>query len=229
MNSDGKMFQLALDWVFHLDGKLAAVSAAHGSWVYVILFVVIFLETGLVVLPFLPGDSLLFVAGTLAAGGTLRLAWLLLAVAVAAIGGDTINFVVGSLLRKHVSRGSTKRRFLNQAHLARTQAFFDKHGPQAIILARFVPVVRTFAPFVAALGHMPYGRFLTYNVVGGLFWVGVLIGAGYGLGNVGWVHDHLSTVLLGVVVLSILPGVIGWARQRASGAPGKQSSNDKAS
>jgi membrane-associated protein len=203
-----------LGWILHLDTKLAAVTAAHGAWVYVILFAVIFVETGVVVLPFLPGDSLLFVSGTLAAGGALHVVILLVAVAAAAIAGDMANFAVGTVMRKHLSRDAGKRRFINQEHLARTQAFFQRHGPQTIILARFVPVVRTFAPFVAALGDMHFGRFITYNVCGGLLWSGLLVGAGYELGNVAWIRTHLSAVLLGVVVLSILPGLISWARQR---------------
>lgn len=214
MTSD--FVQTGLGWIFHLDTKLAALSAAHGAWVYVILFAVIFVETGVVVLPFLPGDSLLFVSGTLAAGGALQLAILLAAVAIAAIGGDMANFAAGTVLRKHVSRGTGKRRFIKQDHLARTQEFFERHGPQAIILARFVPVVRTFAPFVAALGRMHFARFIAYNVCGGLLWSGLLVGAGYELGNVAWIHDHLSAVLLGVVVLSILPGLISWARAHFS-------------
>lgn len=209
------MLQTALGWIFHLDTKLAALATAHGAWVYLILFAVIFVETGVVVLPFLPGDSLLFVSGTLAAGGALQPAILLAAVAAGAIGGDAANFAAGAALRKHLAAGGAGRRLINQEHLNRTQDFFERHGPQAIILARFVPVVRTFAPFVAALGCMHFGRFIAYNVCGGLLWVGLLVGAGYELGNVAWVHDHLSMVLLGVVILSIVPGVISWARHRS--------------
>lgn len=209
------MHHTALDWIFHLDARLAALTTAHGAWVYLILFAVILVETGVVVLPFLPGDSLLFVSGTLAAGGALQLAILLAAVAAGAIGGDAANFAAGAALRKHLAAGGAGRRLINQEHLNRTQDFFRRHGPQAIILARFVPVVRTFAPFVAALGSMHFGRFIAYNVCGGLLWVGLLVGAGYELGNVGWVHDHLSMVLLGVVILSVLPGVISWVRHRS--------------
>lgn len=180
----------------------------------VIIFAFIFVETGVVVLPFLPGDSLLFVAGTLAAGGALHLALLLAAVVAAAIGGDMANFAMGTMLRKHLAGGTGERRFINQDHLTRTQKFFQRRGPRTIILARLVPVVRTFAPFVAALGNMHFGRFITYNVCGGILWAVLLVGGGYELGNVAWIHAHLSAVLLGVVVLSILPGLISWARQR---------------
>jgi membrane-associated protein len=208
------MLQAASGWIFHLDTKVAAFTAAHGAWVYLMLFAVIFIETGVVLLPFLPGDSLLFVSGTLAAGGALHLVILLAAVALAAIGGDAANFAAGAMMRKHLAAGGAGARLINQQHLDRTREFFDRHGPQAIILARFVPVVRTFAPFVAALGSMHFGRFVAYNVCGGLLWVGLLVGAGYRLGNVGWIRDHLSMVLIGVVILSILPGVFAWAKQR---------------
>lgn len=204
--------QGALAGVLHLDTKLAALTAAHGAWVYLVLFGVIFIETGVVVMPFLPGDSLLFVSGTLAAGGALHPLILLGAVLAAAVAGDTANFAVGSMLRERVAAGK-RVPLLNEKHLARTRDFFERHGPQAIILARFVPVVRTLAPFVAALGCMAYGRFITYNVVGGALWTVALVGAGYEFGNVEWVRAHLSTVLLGIVAVSILPGLIGWARK----------------
>jgi membrane-associated protein len=214
ITKEGIMLQAASGWIFHLDTKLAAFTAAHGAWVYLMLFAVIFVETGVVLLPFLPGDSLLFVSGTLAAGGALQLAILLTAVALAAIGGDAANFAAGIMMRKHVAAEGKEGRLINQRHLDRTREFFDRHGPQAIILARFVPVVRTFAPFVAALGSMHFGRFIAYNVCGGLLWVGLLVGTGYKLGNVSWIRDHLSMVLIGGVILSILPGVFAWAKQK---------------
>jgi membrane-associated protein len=164
------MLQAATGWIFHFDTKLAALTTAHGAWVYLILFAVVFVETGVVVLPFLPGDSLLFVSGTLAAGGFLQLATLLAAVAAAAIAGDAANFAAGTMMRKHLAAGGAGGRLINQRHLDRTRGFFDRHGPQAIILARFVPIVRTFSPFVAALGSMHFRRFITYNVCGGLLW-----------------------------------------------------------
>jgi membrane-associated protein len=211
------MMQTALEWALHLDTKLGALAAAHGAWVYLIMFGVIFVETGVVVMPFLPGDSLLFVAGALAAAGALH-PWALFGAALAAaIAGDTANFWVGGKLRERVEAGKPLR-FLNQEHLDRTDAFFERHGPKAVVLARFVPVVRTLAPFVAALGSMNYRRFIAYNVIGGLLWVTALVGVGYAFGNVQWIRDHLSAVLLGIVAVSILPAIIGWAKDRKSRA-----------
>jgi membrane-associated protein len=202
-----------IDWVFHLDTHLAALAASHGALVYLVLFGVIFIETGVVILPFLPGDSLLFVAGALAAQGTFQLAILVPALVLAAIAGDTVNFAVGSALRKRAI-DAHKLRFIKPEHVTRTQEYFERHGPKTIVLARFVPVVRTLAPFVAALGSMAYKTFLAYNVVGGLAWVGALLAAGYAFGNLAFVRDHLTLVLLGIVALSLLPGIIGWLGER---------------
>jgi membrane-associated protein len=208
------MPNLLVDWVLHLDTHLAALASSHGAMVYAVLFAFIFVETGVVILPFLPGDSLLFVAGALAAEGTFSLPVLVPVLAAAAIGGDTLNFAIGSMMRKRVL-DKRRIRFVKPEYLQRTQEFFDRHGRKTIVLARFVPVVRTLAPFVAALGKMPYPGFLAYNVVGGLAWVGILLGAGYAFGNLPWVSQNLTAVLLGIVFLSVLPGIIGWARGRA--------------
>ncbi len=210
------MMQTVLDWALHLDTHLAALAAAHGYLVYGVLFAVIFVETGVVVLPFLPGDSLLFVTGALAAQGTFSLPLAIPLLIAAAVGGDALNFAVGAWFRKQAV--DTRRlRFVKAEYISRTQAFFDKHGKKTIVLARFVPIVRTLAPFVAALGSMPYMIFLSYNVIGGVAWVALLTGAGYAFGNVAWVGAHLTAVLLGIVVLSILPGVISWLKTRSSG------------
>lgn len=207
------MVATLFDWIFHSDTHLAALAAQHGLWVYLILAVVIFIETGLVVMPFLPGDSLLFVAGALAAGGVLNLAALIGCLAVAAIAGDTVNYGIDSYFRKPAEQGG-RLRWIKPAHLEKTQAFFDRHGRKTIILARFVPVVRTLAPFVAALGRMPYCVFVIFNVVGGIVWVFGLTVAGYLFGQVDWIQKNLTAALLGIVVLSILPGVIEWWRTR---------------
>jgi membrane-associated protein len=199
------------DWVFHLDTHLAALAASHGTLVYAVMFAFIFVETGVVVLPFLPGDSLLFVAGALAAKGVFSLPVLAAALAVAAIAGDTLNFAIGGAMRKHVLEAG-RIRFVKPEYLQRTQGFFDRHGRKTIVLARFVPVVRTLAPFVAALGKMPYRSFLAYNVVGGLAWVGILLGAGHVFGKLPWVSQHLTAVIVGIVLISILPGIISWAK-----------------
>jgi membrane-associated protein len=200
-----------MDWVLHLDTHLAALAAGHGALVYAVMFGFIFIETGIVVLPFLPGDSLLFVAGALAAKGTFSLPVLVPALIVAAIAGDTINFAIGGAMRKHVLAAG-RIRFVKPEYLERTRGYFERHGRKTIVLARFVPVVRTLAPFVAALGKMPYRSFLAYNVAGGLAWVGVVLGAGYAFGNVPWISQHLTAVILGIVFISILPGVVSWAK-----------------
>jgi membrane-associated protein len=214
------MWQTLADWLLHPDTHLGDLAASHGVAVYVVLFSIIFVETGVVILPFLPGDSILFVAGAFAAQGTFNLAILFPLLALAAIAGDSANYAVGDLLRK---RAVDTRRLhvVKPEHIERTRAFFERHGPKTIVLARFVPVVRTMAPFVAALGSMSYRSFFMYNVAGGLAWVAALLGAGWAFGDIDWVHDHLTLVLLGIVALSLAPGIVGWVtgrgRSRRSG------------
>jgi membrane-associated protein len=203
------MFSTLLDWILHLDTHLAALASSHAVLVYVALFAVIFIETGVVVLPFLPGDSLLFVAGAMAAQGTFSLPVLVPLLMLAAILGDSMNYAIGSRMRASMV-DKHRIRFIKPEYLERTHDFFDRHGRKTIVLARFVPVVRTFAPFVAALGHMAYRVFLAYNVVGGMLWVGALIGAGVAFGNLPWVSEHLTLVILGIVAVSLVPGLIGW-------------------
>lgn len=207
------MFRTLIDWVLHLDLHLAALAASHAFLVYLALFLVIFMETGVVVLPFLPGDSLLFVAGAMAAQGTFRLELLAPLLVLAAVAGDSLNFAVGATMRARVLDAG-RVQFVKPEHLQRTHDFFDRHGPKTILLARFVPVVRTLAPFVAALGAMAYPTFLHYNLIGGLLWVGALLGAGTAFGNLPWVSGHLTVVILAIVVLSLLPGLFAWARER---------------
>jgi membrane-associated protein len=202
-----------IDWILHLDTHLAALASSHAVLVYVVLFAVIFIETGVVVLPFLPGDSLLFVAGAMAAQGTFRLPVLVPLLMLAAILGDGMNYAIGSRMRTSMLE-KRRIRFIKPEYLERTHDFFDRHGRKTIVLARFVPVVRTFAPFVAALGHMRYSVFLAYNVVGGLLWVAALVGAGVAFGNLPWVSAHLTIVILGIVAVSLLPGLIGWISGR---------------
>jgi membrane-associated protein len=208
------MASTLIDWVMHLDTHLGALAASHGALVYLVLFAVIFIETGIVILPFLPGDSLLFVGGALAAQGTFRLPILIPVLIIAAIAGDGANYAVGSLMRKKVADGH-RLRLIKPEYLERTKGFFERHGRKTIVLARFVPIVRTFAPFVAALGSMSYRTFLAYNVIGGVAWVAALVAAGYAFGNLPWVGDHLTLVLLGIVALSLMPGLIGWIRERS--------------
>lgn len=200
-----------IDWILHLDHYLALLAADHGTLAYAVLFGVIFIETGLVAMPFLPGDSLLFVAGALAAKGMFSLPLLGALLIVAAIAGDAVNFAAGSFMRNKLAHGH-RPRFIKRAYLDRTEQFFERHGRKTIILARWVPIVRTLAPFVAAVGGMHYPTFLAYNVIGAVAWVGSLLGAGYAFGNIDWVSRNLTAVLLGIIALSLLPGVLAWAR-----------------
>ena len=210
------MMSSLIDWILHLDTHLAALASSQAVLVYVVLFAVIFIETGVVILPFLPGDSLLFVAGAMAAQGTFSLPALVPLLALAAILGDSMNYAIGGQLRARML-DKERIRFIKPEHLERTHDFFDRHGRKTIVLARFVPVVRTFAPFVAALGHMAYKTFLTYNIAGGLLWVGALVGAGVAFGNLPWVAEHLTVVILGIVAVSLLPGLIGWLSGKKQG------------
>jgi membrane-associated protein len=202
------------DIALHLDRHLAEVIRQYGTWTYGILFLIVFLETGLVVTPLLPGDSLLFAAGAFAALGSLDIGLLFLLLAVAAILGDTLNYGIGHYLGPKVFHYE-KSRFFNPDHLRRTHAFYEKYGGKTIVIARFVPIVRTFAPFVAGIGAMNYRRFVVYNVAGGLLWVAVCLGAGYFFGNLPFVKKNFSLVILAIVVISVLPAVVEYLRHRA--------------
>ena len=201
-----------IDLFLHLDTHLSQVIAQYGTWTYLILFLIVFCETGLVVTPFLPGDSLLFAAGTFAALGQLDLGFMILLLAGAAILGDTVNYWVGAAIGPRAFSGEL--RFLKQEHLARTHAFYERHGGKTIILARFVPIVRTFAPFVAGVGTMSYRQFLLYNVVGAVLWVGLLVPAGYFFGNIPIVRENFTLVVLAIVAISLMPIVIESLRAR---------------
>ena len=204
-----------IDVVLHLDRHLVELIQDYGAWVYLILFLIVFAETGLVVTPFLPGDSLLFVAGTLAAAGGMDIVLLVVLLCTAAILGDSVNYAIG----KHVGdRMVRSGRFIRQEHIDRTHAFYEKYGGKTIVIARFVPIVRTFAPFVAGIGKMDYGRFLLFNVTGGILWVVSLTAAGYFFANPPIVNDNLPLVVLGIVVASIMPGVIEYLRHRRAAA-----------
>jgi membrane-associated protein len=200
------------DLFLHLDTHLSQVIAQYGVWTYLILFLIIFCETGLVVTPFLPGDSLLFAAGAFAALGALDVRLLVPLLIVAAVLGDTINYRVGAAIGPRAFEG--KLPFLRKEHLDRTRAFYDRHGGKTIILARFVPIVRTFAPFVAGVGTMSYGRFLTYNLVGAVLWVGLLVLAGYFFGNVPVVRENFSLVVLAIIAISVMPIAVEAVRGR---------------
>ncbi len=202
-----------LDLALHLDRHLLGLVETYGAGTYLILAAVVFLETGLVVTPFLPGDSLLFAAGAFAAVGVLELPWLLVLLTAAAIAGDTANYWIGYAVRRRLAeRGRLP--FVKPRHLERTHAFYEKYGAKTIILARFVPIVRTFAPFVAGVGTMRYGRFMSYNVVGGIAWVLICSFGGYFFGNLPFVRENFSLVILAIIVLSLLPAVVEVLRAR---------------
>ncbi len=207
-----------VDVFLHLDRHLAEVIRDYGTFTNVILFAIVFCETGLVVTPFLPGDSLLFAAGALAALGSLNVWLLFLSLALAAILGDTANYWIGKRIGPRAFDGTF--RFLKQDHLRKTEAFYEKHGRKTIILARFVPIVRTFAPFVAGVGSMKYGVFLAYNVVGGVLWVATCVGAGYFFGNIPVMKKNFSLVILAIIFVSTLPILWeAWTARRRAGAP----------
>ena len=202
------------DLILHLDRHLLELAQNYGVWVYAVLFLIVFLETGVVVTPFLPGDSLLFVAGTIAAAGELDIHGLVLLLIAAAIAGDSLNYAIGRYLGPRVFRFDDSR-FFKRAYVDRTHAFFERHGGKAIILARFVPIIRTYAPFVAGIGAMCYRRFLMFNVTGAVLWVGLLAYAGFFFGNLPLVRNNLTAVILGIIVLSITPGIIElWRAKR---------------
>jgi membrane-associated protein len=200
--------------LIHLDRHLSEIIRQYGVWTYLILFLIVFCETGLVVTPFLPGDSLLFAVGTFAAIGALDL-WLAMALlSAAAILGDSVNYAIGARVGPRVFRQEGGR-FLNRKHLERTHDFYERYGAKTIVIARFVPIVRTFAPFVAGIGLMHYGRFLFYNVTGALLWILSLVLGGYLFGNIPIVRRNFSLVILAIIVLSILPGILEVWRQRS--------------
>jgi membrane-associated protein len=205
----------AWDLIVHLDRHLAALLTQHGAWVYLILFTIIFSETGFVVTPFLPGDSLLFVAGALAATGAIDVHLLALVLVFAAILGNTVNYSIGYWLGPKVFHWEQSRWF-NRKALDRAHAFYEKHGGKTIVITRFVPILRTFAPFVAGIGQMTYVRFTAYNVAGAVAWVGSLLYAGYWFGNVPLVKDNLTVVIFGIIGVSLLPLVIEYLKHRRS-------------
>jgi membrane-associated protein len=200
--------------ISHLDTHLVSWSQTMGPWLYVLLFAIIFCETGLVVTPFLPGDSLLFAVGALCALGGLNIAIIIPLLLAAAILGDACNYFIGMTVGPKVFTSTTSK-LLNRAHLLRTQAFYDKYGGKTIIIARFIPIVRTFAPFVAGIGKMQYRRFLSFNVIGAVAWVALFIPAGYVFGNLEVVKKSFHLVIFAIIGLSILPAVIEFARERA--------------
>jgi len=204
---------LILDIVLHVDRYLNTIIQFFGVWSYVVLFVIIFCETGLVVTPFLPGDSLLFAAGAVAALGAFDPLWLIVTLSAAAILGDTVNYWAGYFIGPKIFHKENVR-FLNKRHLDRTHGFYERHGGKTIIIARFMPIIRTFAPFVAGIGKMSYWRFVSFNVVGGIAWPALFILLGYYFGNMPVVKEYFSLVIVAIVIISVIPIIIEFVRMR---------------
>jgi membrane-associated protein len=212
-----------LDIFIHIDQHLSTIIRDYGVWTYLILFIIIFLETGLVVTPLLPGDSLLFAAGTFAAKGALNEWWLFALLSAAAVVGDTANYWIGACVGPKIFHRENVR-FLNRKYLDRTRQFYEKYGGKTIVMARFVPIIRTFAPFVAGVGSMTYRRFISYNIMGGVAWIGVCIFAGHYFGNLPIVKENFSLVIVAIVFISILPGIIEFLRHRLNAGQANQQS-----
>jgi membrane-associated protein len=211
-----------IDIILHLDKHLALLVAQYGVWIYAILFLIVFCETGLVVTPFLPGDSLLFVSGALAAeaigGGGMDIRILIAVLLSAAVLGDNVNYAIGRWVGGHILRWGEGSRFFNRAAYDKTHAFYERYGPATMTMARFVPLVRTFAPFVAGVARMNYARFFPFDLLGAFLWVFSLTLAGYWFGNLPVVKNNLSLVIVGIIVVSVLPVAIGWWRERRAAA-----------
>jgi len=208
-----ELIQYLVDFVLHLDKHLNEIIQNFGVWTYLILFLIIFLETGLVITPFLPGDSLLFAAGSFAALGSLNVVVLFVLLSFAAILGDTVNYWIGHYIGPRAFSGNI--RFLKVEYLDRTHEFYERHGGKTIILARFIPIIRTFAPFVAGIGAMTYPKFIAYNVIGGVLWVGLFVFGGYYFGNLPVVKENFALVILAIIFISVVPGLIEFFRERA--------------
>jgi membrane-associated protein len=210
-----ELIRVAIDVVLHLDRYMDVIIRNYGFWTNALLFAIIFLETGLVLTPFLPGDSLLFTVGTFSALGSLNLYVVIISLSVAAILGDSVNYWIGHAYGTKVF-SSGRSRFFKREYLERTHAFYEKYGGKTIIIARFIPIIRTFAPFVAGIGRMTYSRFLAYNVIGGIGWITSLVLAGYFFGNIPIVRENFSLVIFAIIIISVMPGVIEIIRHRRS-------------
>jgi len=202
-----------IDFFIHLDKYLPVIIESFGIWVYLIVFIVIFCETGLVVTPILPGDSLLFTLGALAALGSLQIEALLILLCIAGIAGDSVNYAIGHYIGPRVFHFEDSR-FFKKKYLIKTHEFYERHGGKTIIIARFMPIIRTFAPFVAGVGAMTYGKFISYNIIGGVAWVTIFLLGGYFFGNIPSVKENFSLVIVAIVIISVMPGFVAYARQK---------------
>jgi membrane-associated protein len=201
---------MILDFFMHLDKNLVWVIQTYGFWIYPLLFLTIFVETGLVIMPFLPGDSLIFTLGVLASGGLVNVFLVFFIACLAAIVGDSVNYAAGKFIGNKVN----KNRYIKEEYLIKTKKFYEKHGRKTIILARFIPIIRTFAPFVAGVGKMEYKKFLVFNIIGGILWTALFVFAGFFFGNIPFVKNNLSIVIIGIIIVSLIPAVIEFFRSR---------------
>ncbi|WP_027625988.1 DedA family protein [Clostridium lundense] len=202
-----------IDVILHIDKYLNVIIQNYGIWTYALLFTIIFCETGLVVMPFLPGDSVLFATGALAASGSMNILTLFVIFYVSAILGDTVNYYIGKKVGYKILE-KEEVKFINKEYLKKAHKFYQKHGAITIVLARFIPIIRTFAPFVAGVGEMSYPKFITYNFLGGLVWVSLFLGGGYFFGNLPFIKQNFSHVLIGIIIVSVLPAVIGFIKEK---------------
>lgn len=203
-----------IDFILHLDKYLSMIINTYGTWTYALLFIIVFLETGLVVTPFLPGDSIIFASGAFAAIGSMDLFSLYILFLAAAILGDTANYTIGKKIGTKAFEKDIK--FLNKEYLNKAHSFYEKHGAITIVIARFIPIIRTFAPFVAGIGEMHYTKFISYNMVGGIMWVSLFLFGGYYFGNLPFIKSHFTYVLLAIIFISLIPAVVGIIKERKS-------------
>lgn len=206
-----------IDLLLHLDKYLNVIIQSYGIWTYVLLFLIIFCETGLVVTPFLPGDSVLFAAGALASMGSINISILFIVFYLAAVIGDTANYYIGQKIGTKII-GKENNRFINKEYLIKAHNFYGKHGSMTIVLGRFIPIIRTFVPFVAGIGEMSYSKFIIYNMLGGLLWVTLFLGGGYYLGNLPYIKQHFSYVLVVIIMISIVPGIVAFVKEKRNDA-----------
>ncbi|MBE6066911.1 MAG: DedA family protein [Clostridium lundense] len=208
-----QLIQMTIDFILHIDTHLSAIVQNYGMWSYAVLFLIVFCETGLVVLPFLPGDSLIFAAGALVSVSSMNIFTLLLVLMAAAIIGDTVNYEIGKLLGRGLYENQNIK-FIKKEYLDKTNSFYDKHGGKTIIFARFVPIIRTFAPFVAGMGKMHYSKFISYNIIGGITWVSLFTLMGYFFGNLPAVQHNFTLVIFAIILVSVLPGAFAYLKSK---------------